>query len=153
MIGAWLLDLGHGRLAAVGEREQIHLQHEPVLHRVPATLPHAKEVAVWDGRCLPVVDIGMRVDGRASRGAGVLVGVYAYRAAGESAAAFGALWLAGPPRRVLLADPVAAALPQPRAGWRDVAISCFEHDGVAIPVLDLTKVFAAPVAQAKALLV
>ncbi len=153
MIAAWLLDLGHGRLAAVGEREQVHLQHEPVLHRVPATLPHAKEIVLWDNRCLPVIDIGVRVDGRASRGAGALVGVYAYQAAGETKVQFGALSLANPPRRVVLNDPVAAALPQPRAGWRDVAISCFEHEGVAIPVLDLTKVFAAPVAQAKALLV
>jgi hypothetical protein len=144
MIQAWLLDLGAGRWAAVGDREQVHLLHDPAAHRVPWTPRSASQVLLWNGRCVPVVDLGIRLGDVPSYTVSRLLGLYAYLESPGNAVAFGALWLAAAPRRISLDAPRMVDLPSPQAAWREVAISCFQWQDAPVPVLDLTRVFGRP---------
>jgi hypothetical protein len=99
---AWVLDLGHGRLAAVGEREQFHLMYGVRPFEVPLTPPHCRSALMWAGEPVPVVDLGVWLDGVPSRVASGFLGMYGYQDGHPGpdgpAVRFGALWLSAPPR-------------------------------------------------------
>lgn len=156
MTPAWLLDFGGGRRAAVGDLEQVQLLHEPECHDVPGTPRHARHVLLWSGRCVPVLDLAAWLDGASAsreRSARYL-GIYAYdppqhaessigaEPAPALDAAFGALWLAQPPKRVLVHDDDAAPLPDDGRPWSRISLSCFTHDSVRVPIIDLRTIFS-----------
>jgi len=146
--GAWVLDIGPCRVA-VGVREQVHLMHEPAAAEVAATPPHCRHVIFWNGRCVPVMDLGRWLYRTPAPG---LVerrhlGIYAYVPHGESTLDFGALWLAGPPQRVEVDDADSAHLPADGGRWTPIAPACFADAKGAVPVLDLTKIFSKALAD------
>ncbi|MEE9266680.1 MAG: hypothetical protein V3V86_08135, partial [Gammaproteobacteria bacterium] len=53
----------------------------------------------------------------------------------------GALQLNAMPKTITVADHMACALPEPRSSLSELAISCFSYENLAIPVIDLTRVF------------
>lgn len=139
---AWLLELGEGRVAAVGPLEMAHLLSDaPAAVAVPHAPAYADRVFLWEGEMVPVLDLCARMSGRPARETPYL-GVVRYREAAGESLCLGALALDAPPRRVAVSDDMACDLPDP--AWRPFAISCFSHDEQAVPVLDLARVFAPP---------
>lgn len=140
MSSAWVLELGAQRRVAVGVREQVQLLPASAARErsgAPACCRHELD---WNGRVLPVVDLGIALDGRGCDGPQRLIGIYAYETQ-RGALAAGALWLARPPRLVQVDDSAACALP---ADWNppaEIALSCVALDGRAVPIIDLAAVF------------
>jgi len=54
---------------------------------------------------------------------------------------FGALQMVSPPAQVAVSDEQACSLPEEMPLWKSLAISCFEHNGMAVPVLNLNRIF------------
>ena len=138
-MNAWLLDFGGSCQAAVGLRELLHLVDTPASFAVPCTPAYCRRVVLWQERLLPVMDIAVRL-GSASPAAPFLAVVGYQRQRGEHPQ-FGALPLASPPRQLAVTDDQACRLPEENGAWRELAISCFEHQGVPIPVLNLNRIF------------
>ncbi len=136
---AWLLDFGGSCRAAVGTRELLHLVDTPATFPVPCTPDYCCRVVFWQERLLPVMDIAARL-GAAPRSAPFLAVVGYQHRRGESPQ-FGALTLASPPQQLAVSDEQACALPAQGGAWRELAVSCFEHQGVPIPVLNLSRIF------------
>ena len=145
-VNAWLLDLGEGLLAAIGELELVHLLPDaPALLDVPQSPAYCRKVLVWQQEILPLLNLAARLLGRPVIGGSGLVAVTAYQEHPGADPRYGALMLSAPPVRVRVADSQACGLPETQSGWRCLALACFEHAGCgSVPVLDLAKVFSPP---------
>jgi hypothetical protein len=54
---------------------------------------------------------------------------------------YAAVQLDSPPRQLSVAYEQACNLPENSEGWAQIAISCFEYQGDAIPILNLNHLF------------
>ena len=138
-MNAWLLDFGGSCQAAVGLRELLHLVDTPASFAVPCTPAYCRRVVLWQERLLPVMDIAARLGGASP--ANSFIGVVGYQRQRGEHPQFGALALASPPRQLAVTDDQACRLPEENSAWRELAISCFEHQGVPVPVLNLNRIF------------
>lgn len=142
---AWLLDFGGGCRAAVGLRQQLHLIHSPEVADVTAAPAHCAQVLFFGERCVPVFDIGVWLGLDGSAGNRRYLGIYAFSGQRGEAAGCGALWLRAAPRRIRVEDAQARPLPQLYASrWALISHACFADEAGAVPVLDLYRMFSAP---------
>ncbi len=140
---AWLLDFGSSMRAAVGTRVLLQILDDPQLHGIPCTPSHCRSVLSWQGRLLPVMDVAARL-GEVSQ-TRRLVAVAGYRDRPGGAVRLGALLLAAVPQAIAVGDAQSCALPEQLGCWSGFALSCFEHQGEAIPILHLARLFSRPV--------
>lgn len=139
---AWTLDLGAGLQAAVGDREMVHLLPSPDLFDVPATPYHCRQVTIWKGEILPVVDLTAWLTGGEKRQQQSLIGIFVYQTRDSASPRQGALLLSAIPRRLSVSNDQASALPDTPKRWQKIAVSCFTTtDGVCTPIIDLACVF------------
>lgn len=138
---AWLIDLGDGRHAAIGERELFHLVFEPELFPVPQCPAYCARVIAWEGRLLPVWDVGRWLQPAVDTAAPWLVAVVGYQREGAQETEFGALGIAAPPQRIVARDEDVCALPDDSLAWESISTSCFAHDHKRVPALNLTSMF------------
>lgn len=137
---AWILDLGGKHRAAVGERELLHLIHEPETFEVPLTPAHCRQVLFWRDQALAAVNLELWFTPGQRQAARRFAAILGYQTQRREPPRFGALLLAASPRRIEVDDRHACALPA--QAWREVALACFD-DGVGpIPILDLNRVFS-----------
>lgn len=141
MSQAWLLDLGAGYRAAVGERQLVHLLYAPQSYPVPRTPAHARRVLPWQEHLLPVFDVVNWLGGALPPTGLPVAGIFAYQRGQGEMPQYGALWLAAPPARLSVTDQQACDLPEPNSAWQALAISCFEHEGAPVPILDLRRLY------------
>jgi chemotaxis signal transduction protein len=139
---AWVLDLGMNFRAAVGGRELLHLIDVPATFAVPCTPLSCSRVIFWQERLLPLVDIACRQGGAAQ--AAQFVAVVGYQQKRGEFPQFGALVLASPPLQIEVSDEQACSLPEQMRSWGELAISCFDYQGDAVPVIDLNCLFNTP---------
>ena len=137
---AWLLDFGQGLRAAVGTRVLLQIIDNPKLHPIPCTPLYCHSVVSWQGKLLPVMDMASRLGTTAQNPR--LLAVAAYQDHPEETTRFCALLLDALPVAVAVGDAQSCPLPEQAAGWTRLALSCFEYQGAAIPVLHLARVFS-----------
>lgn len=143
---AWLLDIGHGRRVAVGERELHEVIADPELTADPAAPAHRRARLAWRGRLLPVTDLAVVFSGDAETAPARWVTVASYLDEDSGDVAFAALRLSAPPASVRVNDTMACPLPEDSLRdylvWRYIGLSCFRHDGRPVPIIDLGRLFA-----------
>ncbi len=137
---AWLLDFGQTLRAAVGTRTLLQIVDSPRLQSVPCTPPHCHSVINWQGRLLPALDLGV-LFGKEPLPAHLLA-IAAWQRDPDKPPQFGALLLAAPPVAIIVGNEQACPLPEQPAAWSRLALSCFGHQGDAIPVLHVARAFA-----------
>lgn len=139
-MNAWLLDLGASCRAAVGTRELLHLIDAPVIFEIPCTPAYCRRVVFWQERMLPVLDVAARLGGAPQQGA--FLAVVGYQQQRGDYPQFGALMLATAPRQVAVADDQVCDSAEKISAWEALAISCFDYQGDAIPIINLNKLFS-----------
>lgn len=143
-MNAWVLDFGMGYRAAVGRRELFHLIDVPTSYIVPCTPAYCRRVLFWQGKLLPLMDMSSRMGGTEQNAPYIAVVGYQHKR-GEHPQ-FGAIQMTSPPSQVAVSDEQACAIPDELRGWRELAISCFDLNGDAVPILNLNRIFnSAPV--------
>ena len=143
-MNAWVLDFGMGYRAAVGRRELFHLIDVPTSYIVPCTPAYCRRVFFWQGKLLPLMDMSSRMGGTEQNAPYIAVVGYQHKR-GEHPQ-FGAIQMTSPPSQVAVSDEQACAIPDELRGWRELAISCFDLNGDAVPILNLNRIFnSAPV--------
>lgn len=146
---AWMLPVTKAMSAAVGEFELVHiLPDRPALFRVPRAPDYCRHVVVWQGRIVPLMDLGARF-GAPGRSAGPLaengvVGIVAYQSVAADHFEYGALRLEAIPWRCEVTDEQACAFPAWLEVWRPYACACFQPEGPcsAVPILRLDRLFS-----------
>ncbi len=139
---AWLLDFGQTLRAAVGMRVMLQIIDSPKLHSVPCTPPHCHSVFFWQGRLLPVVDMAVILGNGPQKPH--LLAIAGYQEQSGDPTRFGAFLLSAPPVAIIVGNDQACALPDPQEEWNKLSVSCFGHQGDAIPVLHLGRIFSRP---------
>lgn len=137
---AWLLDLGDSMHAAIGMRELVQIIDAPNTFSVPLTPAHSRNVMFWQKRMVPVLDLSIRLENRASKGK--LMAIVAFQEA-DKGAGLGAIILTAPPVRIAVDDTQACTLDDDTVRWQELANSSFTQDGAVIPVLHLSRIFGA----------
>ena len=138
---AWLLDLGDAMHAAIGMRELVQIIEAPITFAVPLTPAHSSNVMFWQKRMVPVLDLSIRLDNKASKGK--LMAIVGYHDAANQTAGLGAIILAAPPVRIAVDDAQACTLDEDMARWHELANSSFKQEREVIPVLHLSRLFGA----------
>lgn len=141
---AWLLEPEAGMSIAVGERELIHLVEHPSLYPALEQPSYARWRFQWRNAQVPIVDLAALIAGRAGQREREpeLVGVFAYRAAPDAGTSLGALSLSNVPVRQRVDDQQACNLPPTLKAWAPLSCSCFEHEDVVYPIIELAAVFS-----------
>lgn len=140
---AWLLEFSRDQVAAVGLHELLEVLSRPKLYHVPMASARCHQVLVWRDEILPVVDLG--ADPTSMPGdappSGAVTAIAVYQTVPGEPLRHGALQLNGMPKTITVADNLACALPESHSSISKLAISCFSYENLAVPVIDLTRVF------------
>lgn len=147
---AWLLDLGGYRVVA-SEWEMLHLLSATECQdQSEFGLPmpgYCGKAVVWQEQRLPVINLKLWLEADQSSQLPQdkpichfpFVGIVAL---GVAQTQTGAFFLASKPQRIVIAeDSRLAALPEPIVLWQQLAISCVEYGGNALPILDFPVIF------------
>ncbi len=140
---AWLLEFSRNQVAAVGLHELVEVLSRPKLFHVPMASPRTHQVLVWRDEILPVVNFGAISTGGPDdvMPGGAVTAIAVYQTVPGEPLRHGALQLTVMPRTVTVADNMACALPESQSSISDLAIACFSYENLAVPVIDLTRVF------------
>lgn len=139
---AWLLNFGHDLRAAVGARVLLHVIDNPKLHAVPCTPAYCHNVISWQGQLLPALDMASLLDDIPQ--APLLLAIAAYQDHSENVTRFGALLISTPPTAISVGDTQSCPLPDQAKSWNKYALSCFDYEDAAIPILNLARIFSPP---------
>ena len=142
-VQAWFLEITRTQVAAVGLHELVEVLSRPKLYHVPMASPSCHQVLVWRDEILPVVNFGAESghDPIDDSSGGAVTAIAVYQTVPGEPLRHGALELSVMPRTVTVADNMACALPETSSLINDVAISCFSYENLAVPVIDLTRIF------------
>jgi hypothetical protein len=142
---ARMVEYAPGRFVALPLLACYALLENPAGIPVPGVARYAHGLLAWQRSYIPMIDLNALLLGKpASAQAPRYALVVAYLGAGEKGKLeFAALALHALPLNIMVGDDSQCALPDDCALWGELALSCFVHDGHAVPILDTTKLFAA----------
>ena len=119
----------------------LEIVEHPQAARVPAAPAHALGLLAWQGRRIALIDVAVQLGAAAARRQPPRFAlIVAHQAAPGAPVEHGAIALDALPETVTIADTAQCALPESRT-WRDIAIACFERDGLPIPVVEASALF------------
>ena len=139
---AWIVHFAGSFQAAIGERAMLHIVENPLLEHIPQTPVTCQRVLIWENKILPVIDLTARLTHQSTTHGNSIVGIVGWQAQEGAASQYGALLFNAIPRKVRVHDDQFCNLPTAPPEWHDLAISCFLHEGHAIPILDIPRLFS-----------
>ncbi len=142
-VQAWLLEFSRSQIAAVGLHELVEVLSRPKLYHVPMASTQCHQVLVWRDEILPVVNFGVDVgmDPTDTAPGGAVTAIAVYQTVPGEPLRHGALELNVMPKTISVTDNMACALPNSASFINELAISCFSYENLAVPIIDLTRVF------------
>jgi hypothetical protein len=141
---ARLLEFDRGRHVALPVHTTIELIERPEIVTVPGAAYYALGMLAWQGQHLAVVDLctllnAHRKDG-AQRPRHVLV--VAYQPAPRQPVQHAAIATVSLPQTLQVGNGTQCPLPEDSDLWPLIAVSCFEHLGVRVPIIDTSRLFS-----------
>ncbi len=150
-VAARLVEYASGRYIALPPHTTYALVENPAVVAVPGAAHYAYGLLTWQDMRVPLLDLDalLHADSGAVRIAAPRYAlIVAYQSRARGPLEFGALGLAALPQTVAIGDDAQCELPQDSRLWPLLALSCFRHEGQAVPILDTTRLFAAYHGQA-----
>jgi len=142
---ARVLEYAPGRHIALAPYATYALIENPDVARVPGAARYAYGLVTWQDKRLPLIDLNILLhpdSAAASSAAPRYALVVAYRNQARGPLAYGAVGLSALPQTVFASDEDQCALPADSTLWPQLALSCFRHEGQAVPILDAAGLFA-----------
>ncbi|AMO24007.1 hypothetical protein GCM10027034_18760 [Ramlibacter solisilvae] len=142
---ARLVAYAEGRSIALAPHTTHEILESPRPTWVPGAAAHALGLLPWRGRRIPLIDVAALVQGGMTDRADACryALVVAWQEAGEAALSYGALALHALPQMTEVSDVQLCPLPGDSGLWPRLALSCFSHEGQAVPVVDTARLFSA----------
>ena len=141
---ACVLEYAPGARIALPIHAGVELVEQPRVVPVPG-MPHfCLGLVAWQGRQLPLVNLQAYLQApQASQVAPVYSHalIVAYQTERGRPIEYGALCAPFLIRMIEVADDQQCPLPAGQARWTHIAISCFQHQDQAVPVLDPARIF------------
>jgi len=143
---ARLLEYRPGRYVAFAPHATVALVDSPDIVAVPGAPYYCLGLMAWQDRHLPLIDLDTLLraypNGREPPTGHVLV--LAYQRAANEPLEYGAVCARSLVATVEVSDSDARELPDDSDLWPWIALSCFEHRGQPVPVIDTARLFAEP---------
>jgi CheW-like domain len=141
---ARLLEFDRGRHVALPVHTTIELIERPELVGVPGAAYYSLGMLAWQGQHLAVIDLctllnAHRKDG-AQRPRHVLV--VAYQPEPRQPVQHAAIATVSLPQTLQVGNGTQCPLPEDSDLWPLIAVSCFEHLGVRVPIIDTSRLFS-----------
>jgi chemotaxis signal transduction protein len=143
---ARLIEYASGRYIAFPPHTTYALIENPVIATVPGAACHGCGLLSWQEERLPVLDLNVLLHPGTSAEAVYAPRyalVLAYQRAPRAPLEYGAIVLDRLPLTIAVGDEAQCELPDDCELLPQLALSCFRHDGQAVPVLDTTRLFCA----------
>jgi CheW-like domain len=141
---ARLLEYERGHWVALAQHATLEVLDDATVVEVPGSAYYCTGLTRWQGNWLPVIDLQVLL--HAYRKEYALPSRYllvvAYQTAAGEPLCHGAISLPSLPATVAVSDSAQCALPGDCDLWSQLALSCFEHEGRAVPILDTARLFA-----------
>jgi chemotaxis signal transduction protein len=145
---AYLLEYSQGHYFAFPAHTGVELVEQPRVVAVPGMPYFCLGLMAWQRRQLPLLDLAKLVAGPLPQGNGnpsighVLV--LAYQTARGKALEYGAVCAPSLISKLEVIDSQQCELPKDSDLLPRIALSCFEYEGQAVPILDSASLFARP---------
>ncbi len=143
---ARLIEYAPGRHIALPPHTTYALIDRPVFDVVPGAARYAYGLVMWQGSRLPLLDLNALLHGDTGAtpsAAPRYALIVAYPSVARGPLAYGAIGMSALPQTITVGDEAYCALPGGSRLWPQLALSCFQHDGEAVPVLDSSRLFGA----------
>lgn len=140
---ARLLEYRPGRFVAFAPHTTVALVDDPAVVPVPGAPYYCIGLMPWQDRQVPLLDLNVLLraypTGEAAPVGHVLV--LAYQCAPNRPLDYGAVCARSLVQLVEVSDEQACELPNDSDLWPWIAMSCFEHQGRPVPVIDTARLF------------
>lgn len=143
---ARLVEYAQGRRVALPVHTTYALVEKPAFVEVPGGARYAYGLLTWQEDRLPLLDLDtlLHPDQRARPLAAPNYAlVLAYQREPKGPLAYGTIALATLPQTIEIGDEAQCELPGDSRLWPLLALSCFLHEGQAVPILDTGRLFSA----------
>ena len=143
---ARLLEYKRGGFVAFPAHTTVGLIECPTVLAVPGAPYYCLGLIAWQGNLLPLLDLNTLLRAYPDGGQAPIghVLVLAYQSAPGRPVEYGAVCARLLVRMIEVADSQQCDLPGDSDLWPWIALSCFEFEGRAVPVLDTARLFAEP---------
>lgn len=145
-VAARLIEYAPGRHIALPPHTTYALLEQPEVVAVPGAAHYAYGLLTWQDTRLPLLDINALVNANPGEGlpaAPRYALIVAYQGVPRGPIAYGAIGLDTFPQTIAVGDDAQCDLPADGPRWPLFALSCFRHEGQAVPILDSARLFAA----------
>jgi hypothetical protein len=140
---ARVIAYGRHRQVAFAPQATVELLERPELVDVPCAPAYSLGLLSWREQWLPVIDLNALLHGQTvGATAPPYALVLAYQSAAGEPVAHGAIGLSTLPVFTAVSDTQMCAYPDDNPCWAQLALSCFQHDGLATPILHAGRLFA-----------
>jgi chemotaxis signal transduction protein len=143
---ARLIEYAHSHQIALPPHTTLELVESPMAVAVPGAAYFAHGLLAWQGRWIPMIDLEVlllahqEVELVAAPRYALIV---AYQRAPRRPLEYGAISLYALPQTIEIGDETCCELPTDSDLWPLLALSCFRHEGHAVPILDPARLFSA----------
>lgn len=144
-VAARLIEYAPGRHLALPPHTTYALLEHPAVVGVPGAAHYAYGLLAWQDTRLPLLDLNALLHAGSSAVRTAIPRyalVVAYQRVARGPLAFGAIGLNALPQTIEVGDTAQCELPGDSALWPQLALSCFEHEGKAIPIIDTTRLLS-----------
>lgn len=143
---ARLLEYKRGAFVAFAAHTTMGLIECPPVVGVPGAPYYCRGLIAWQDRRLPLLDLGtlLRAYPEPNEPPSRHVLVLAWQSAPGLSLDYGAVCARSLVRMIEVADSQQCALPADSDLWPWISLSCFEHEGHSVPVLDTARLFGEP---------
>jgi hypothetical protein len=140
---AQLLEYAHGRHVALPQHATLEVLEQPQIVPVPGSAYYSVGLAKWQNRWLPVIDLHVLLQAYRKQYAAPTryLLVVAYPTAPRTPLQHGVIALPMLPAVITVFDDTLCPLPTDSDLWPHLALSCFEHQGRPVPILDTGRLF------------
>jgi chemotaxis signal transduction protein len=141
---AYLLEYSTGHYFAFPVHTGMELVEQPRVVAVPGMPYFCLGLIAWQGRQLPLLDLAKLMAGPIAQGKPSIghVLVLAYQSAPGKALEYGAVCAPSLISKIEVVDSQQCELPSGSDALARLALSCFNIDGHAVPIIDSAKIFS-----------
>jgi hypothetical protein len=144
-VAARLIEYAPGRRMALPPHTVYGLVEQPAFVEVPGAARYGLGLMTWQDMRLPLLDFDALMHADASAAQTIAPNyalIVAYQSAPNAPIQYGAIGLKTMPQTISVGDDAQCALPEDSARWPLFALSCFQYEDQAIPIVDTARVFA-----------
>ena len=140
---ARLLEYAPGKRLALPIHTTLEIVEDPEISPVPGIAPHGVGLLNWQENWIAVVDLARLLHGAPTPDADKpkYVLTLAYQPTPGQPLEYAGVLLPRLPETIFVSDEFFCDLPDDTPLWPQICLSCFSHQGAAIPIVDTGKLF------------